>query len=157
MTPPECPPGMESVAHLEAHLWPESHTVSTLLRKQWKSEHHTMHYKKRHSQVQSKIQSGLPKANEEVARDQAREASTAHIHCRDELGLPQPPAAPCRPSRSSTQCPKHSTTPDSSTGLSCVVPETLPARTLEFTEKWRPWKAKLIASRPFSQCDRAGI
>lgn len=117
---------MESVAHLEAHLWPESHTVSTLLCKQWKSEHHTMHYKKRHSQVLSKIQSGLPKASEEVARGQAREA------------LPQPPAAPCRPSRNSTQCPRSSTTPDSSTGLSCVVPETLPACTLEFKEKWRP-------------------
>ena len=85
---------MESVAHLEAHLWPESHTVSTLLCKQWKSEHHTMHYKKRHSQVQSKIQSGLPKASEEVARGQAREASTSHIHCRDKLGSAPVPCCP---------------------------------------------------------------
>lgn len=32
-------PGMKSVTHLEAHLWPESDTVSTLLCKQSKSKH----------------------------------------------------------------------------------------------------------------------
>lgn len=49
-----------------------------------------MHYKKCHSQVQLKIQSGLPKASEEVAR----EASTSHTHCRDKLGFASSPLLP---------------------------------------------------------------
>lgn len=40
----------------------------------------------------------MSKAIEEVDRAQAREASTSHIYCKEELDLPQPPAAPYRPS-----------------------------------------------------------
>lgn len=138
MTHPECPPGMESVAHLEAHLWPESHTVSTCSVSSGNLStipciirNATVKSSQRFSQVCPRQVRRLPGTRQGKP---PQPISTAETN----WALPQPLAAPCRPSRSSTQCPRHSTTPDSSTGLSCVVPETLPARTLEFTEKWRP-------------------